>query len=351
MPKNFKPIKFPKDELAHRDSVEWWYFNGHLRDKYGNRYAFMDCLFKVNLRKMKAPLFKYIPYVNDIYFNHHILTDIKKQKSYRVVKPICIVSGDSFKNLPLYVSYTSPLPFRGYVNSEIAEIKPSQYHFKNENIDLYLKSKKPPLIETDTVIKASKRANYYYSLTNLETEGAITIAGKKIKVKGKSWFDHQWARASFSKIEWTWFSLQLKNNTEIVCFQSASWRSKGKKQVKFAGIIPANGKSMHTAKVQFLDQKDYWASPKSKAVYPLSWQIKIPEWGVDLLVKPLARDQELLFGFINYWEGPLAVSGIFRGKKVSGQGFLELVGYPIKASQLKIIEEEIKEMIKEELGK
>ncbi len=351
MPKNFKPIKFPEDELSHRDSVEWWYFNGHLRDKYGNRYAFMNCLFKVNPRKIKIPYLEHFLPKADVYFSHSIITDIKKQKSHTIINPLCAVSKDSFRSTPLYVRYASPFALPGRANSEIEEIKPLHYHLKTENIDLYLKSKKPPLIETDTVIKASKRANYYYSLTNLETEGAITIAGKKIKVKGKSWFDHQWARASFSKIGWTWFSLQLKNNTEIVCFQSASWRSKGKKQVKFAGIMPANGKSMHTGKVQFLDQKDYWASPKSKAVYPLSWQIKIPEWGADLLVKPLARDQELLFGFINYWEGPLAVSGIFRGEKVSGQGFLELVGYPIKASQLKIIEEEIKEMIKEELGK
>ncbi|MHA1895810.1 MAG: lipocalin-like domain-containing protein, partial [Promethearchaeota archaeon] len=36
-----KKIEFPKDELAHNSIIEWWYFNGHLTDKQGNRYAFM----------------------------------------------------------------------------------------------------------------------------------------------------------------------------------------------------------------------------------------------------------------------------------------------------------------------
>jgi hypothetical protein len=51
----------------------------------------------------------------------------------------------------------------------------------------------------------------------------------------------------------------------------------------------------------------------------------------------------MLFGSINYWEGPLAVTGMFNKKKVSGDGFMELVGYPSKYSNTQYIKDEISE--------
>ena len=52
MHKEYKPIKFPEDESAHDYIAEWWYFNGHLKDRQGNEYAFMDCFFKVDVKIM-----------------------------------------------------------------------------------------------------------------------------------------------------------------------------------------------------------------------------------------------------------------------------------------------------------
>ncbi len=50
----FKPIQFPQDEHAHGNIIEWWYFNGHLKDKSGHRYSFMDCFFKTDvIRQLK----------------------------------------------------------------------------------------------------------------------------------------------------------------------------------------------------------------------------------------------------------------------------------------------------------
>jgi len=344
MGEKFKPLKFPEDGKPHGKSAEWWYFNGHLSDKTGHHYSFMDCFFRVNPRKTEIPFFRHIfRDKDDIYFGHHILTDIGRQKKYSAIKIPCIISKNSFKKSLFYVSYSSPLFFRNASGSEISEFKPFNYHIKTENFDLYLKARKPPLLEGGSgFIKINSQRTYYYSLTDLETKGTITINGKKIEVEGKSWFDHQWFQAIFSKMQWTWFSLQLENNVEIVCFKSPE----GKNTAKLANIILADGKILHTDKVQIINEKDYWTSPKTKTAYPLSWRIKIPEYGVDVSVKPMAKEQEMLFGFINYWEGPLSVNGTFGGKKVSGQGFLELVGYPIKAGVLKVIEEEIKEMIK-----
>ncbi len=50
----------------------------------------------------------------------------------------------------------------------------------------------------------------------------------------------------------------------------------------------------------------------------------------------------MLFGSINYWEGPLQVKGTFDGKKVNGVGFMELVGYSSQYTNVKYISDEIR---------
>ena len=53
----------------------------------------------------------------------------------------------------------------------------------------------------------------------------------------------------------------------------------------------------------------------------------------------------MVFGSINYWEGPTKVSGLFKGRKVKGQGFMELVGYPSEYSNATMIANEIRAVI------
>jgi len=339
--KKFKPIKFPEDEAPHDNILEWWYFNGHLKDAAGKKYAFMDCLFKTNPSKSTLPFAEYLVYKKDIYFAHHIVSDIAKQKSYPVIKLLCATTDESFKDGRLNVHYFSPYP--GSFVSEINELEPYHFHIKNENMDLHLKARKAPLLEGGKgFLKLNNETTYYYSLTDLKTEGFIIIDGKKIKVTGKSWFDHQWSDPVHPEVTWDWFSVQLRNKADLVCLCC----KEGNQSTRLASLMLPNGKTMHTDKVEFIDLKDYWTSPQTQATYPLSWQIKIPEFKIDLKTKPLIQGQEMLFGFINYWEGPLSISGSFNDKRVSGQGFMELLGYPFEVSRLKLIEEEILEMIK-----
>ena len=321
--KKFKPIKFPQDEQAHSSIIEWWYFNGHLLGEDGKKYAFMDCLFKADSKKVKIPFLKSLP-TKEVYFAHHVLSDIGNQKSYKKIDPLCLISKDSFKKNLLFINYTASVLMGEYFNSEIIENAPFKYKIRTENFNLDFVSKKSPLLEGgDGFIKVLNKKTYYYSLTSLDTKGEIKVGDKVIKVKGKSWFDHQWADTFYSQDKWTWFSLQLDDNTEMVCFQYGD----DKIHTCLASIMFAEGNTFHTSKIDLINLKDFWTSPDTRTKYPLSWQIKIPELNADFIVEPLIKNQEMTFGFINYWEGPLKISGTFQGKKVSGQGFLELVGY------------------------
>ena len=144
-----KPIKFPKDESAHDNIIEWWYFNGHLKDSKGNRYSFMNCLFKADVKKVKIPFLKKAPF-KIIYFSHSIFLDIKARRSYPKIDYVSIVSGDSFSKPLLFINYTDSLIFKGYINKAIEETKKFSYHIKTDNLDLNLTSVKKPLLEGGT---------------------------------------------------------------------------------------------------------------------------------------------------------------------------------------------------------
>lgn len=341
-----RKLKFPRDGKAHNTIVEWWYFNGHLEDSKGNKYAFMDCLFRVNAKKSGLSFIEKVPFKN-VYFSHSIFSDISKKKSYIDVHPLSIISEDSFSKKLFYVNYTFP-SLGGYLNHVIEEVDKFKYRIKSEHFDLNLVSKKKPFLEGGKgFLNFGLKSSYYYALTNMDASGYINLGGKRIKVKGKSWLDRQWTNVPYSKnSKWTWFSIQLDNDIEIVVFE---FITDGKK-FYFGGVIDENEESYNTTKVRITPLKGKWKSNKTGAVYPVSWRIEIPSKEIDLVVKPLIKKQEVIFGAINYLENPLKVSGKTKGKRVKGQGFMELVGYPAQKSRIKVYEEGIKEIIEKDVS-
>lgn len=334
-----KKIKFPKDELSHNSIIEWWYFNGNLKDKKGNKYAFMDCLFKVDVNKVKIPFFK-VPF-KTAYFSHSLLSDIKENKFYPDVNFLSIVSTDSFSKPLLFINYTSPF-LKGYTNYIIEKLEKSKYHIKTKYIDLIMNSTKKPLLEGGKgFVDLKPEKTYYYSLTNLQTKGRIKIKNKWIEVTGKSWMDHQWANVSYSKNKWSWFSIQLRNNMEIVCFEYDN----GNNKTCLASISYPNNKQKHFSEVEFKPLEKKWRSEKTGIIYPLSWEIKIPKERIALKVESLINNQEINFGTINYWEGALNVTGKIDKKKIKGEGFMELVGYPSNYTKINFLKNSLKEQL------
>ncbi len=312
-----KKITFPKAELCHKTPIEWWYFNGNF-----GRYAFMNCLFRANLKEVKLPLFSGIP-IKTLYFAHSLLSDLKEKKFYPSIKYIVSISDDSFSKEKLFINYTDPVAIDGYINSEIVEKEKFSYHLKTESLDLDLESKKKPLLQGGKgYFELDKVSTYYYSLTNLQTEGKIKLEGKEIKVKGKSWMDHQWTETKSFKDNWIWFSFQFEDNRELVCFKYGD----GEKTYTSASISYANGKEGHTKEVRIIPLSKTWKSPKTESEYTLNWKIEIPPFNIDLETEAFIPSQEMVFGKINYWEGPVKVKG--------GVGFMELVGRPSQYSNL-----------------
>ena len=69
-----------------------------------------------------------------------------------------------------------------------------------------------------------------------------------------------------------------------------------------------------------------WRSPESRAEYPAAWRVSVPSLALELDVEPWLAGQELRTSF-TYWEGAVRVSGTSAGRRVAGQGYVELTGY------------------------
>jgi predicted secreted hydrolase len=290
----------------------------------------MDCLFKANLKKVKIPFLSKLPFhqlsgTPYVYFAHSVVSDIAKQKNYKEIQYVSMSSNDSFSRPLMYVNYIDPIIAHGYVNCEIVEISPFNYHLKTKNLDLQLQARKKPLLEGGKgFVSVCGRESYYYSLTDLTAHGTIIIDSKKIAVEGKAWMDHQWADAPYRKDKWTWFCIQLNDGTDIMCVEYNSGKSKD----YLVDIIDARGRQYHSRRVLLEPGNKIWQSKKTKAKYPLEWFISIPGKKMFFNVRSIIGDQEMIYGAITYWEGPTKVSGTINGKKVTGVGFMELVGYP-----------------------
>jgi len=320
----FKPLKFPHDEQKHDHIIEWWYFNGHLKTKNGRTFSYMNTLFAAKPNKVAIPLAKRLP-LKTWYFTHYLLADHQKQKVWSKIVPVSFVDKKSF-NLPLlWVQYDN--------SCVIEETKLFNYHIVNDFIDLNLCSKKKPLLVNNKgFIDLGDKATYYYSLSRLKTKGLIKIGKKWLEVTGLSWMDHQWAQTPSTKNDiWTWFSLQLNNGIDIICFIYGD-----KNEILHATLLDKNNRQKITDNLFLKPRRIKYVSPETGAVYQLGYEIYLPDWDIKLEVKPVNKKQEMIFGPLNYWEGAMKVEGECAGKKVSGQGFLEITGVPMEKSLFNI---------------
>ncbi|MFA6423951.1 MAG: lipocalin family protein [Candidatus Magasanikbacteria bacterium] len=318
-------VQFPKDELAHKNIVEWWYVNGFLNGQKGERFSFMNCLFKVDNKRSKLPLLSRLP-VKTVYFFHSIISNLDTGEKETFVAPYCIISRDSFTKELLNINFlveSKPILFGGYVNYLLEEYALFKYNLKTEALNLNLVYNKPPLLEGGKgYLKLHDKSTYYYSLTDLTAQGTLKFKDKLYQVTGKAWMDHQWADTTYNQDRWNWFSIQLDSGLDLMCFEYIS----GVKSVYHTTLIYPDGKQKYTDKIEIKAEKRKWKSRRSGNSYFLDWKIKIPEENIDLTVKAILSDQEVGFNAINYWEGATKIEGKVGTHSVSGNGFMELVG-------------------------
>ncbi len=330
----FDPVVLPRDLYAHHGAqTEWWYYTGHGETTSGQRFGFELVFFK---RRTDLDKFSMVPLRilgNPIYFAHFALTDIDGEKfSYAHRK-----SSNGWLDYPASASEDhfhlrlGDWSLRESHGAQILRATAGDLVFEAD-----LKPTKPPILngrgKDGVSYKDEGEASRYFAYTRMEMEGDIVRDGRAEHFKGSAWMDREfgtWTPTENQK-GWDWFSIQLADNTELMCYQL---RDSEDRVSPFSSgtFIDAEGNFTPLTSEDFsIKPTGYWKSPASGATYPSGWRVSCAEFGLDLTVTPYLREQELDTRgttMIIYWEGACEVTGKAGETATDGRAYVELVGY------------------------
>ena len=162
----------------------------------------------------------------------------------------------------------------------------------------------------------------------MPTEGSVSIGDTVYTVRGSSWMDREWSSSALGReqVGWDWFALQLSNGHELMYYRFRRADGAVDRFSYGAVILPDGGVSTLGFDQVELDVMDTWSSPVSGATYPSAWRLRVPEYGLNLSIRPALAGQELALSF-RYWEGAVEFNGAFGANSVNGRGYVELTGY------------------------
>lgn len=333
-----RKLAFPADHYSHPDfKTEWWYYTGHLDAESGKQYGYQVTFFRFGLRDRQKEDGKMEPLFTDLYMAHFALSDIREKKFLFRERSNRGYRDKAGASTERYLVWNEDWKVEERGENHFIEV-----HDRGVALRLSLAPLKPPVLHGDNGLsqkgEGEGRASYYYSLTRLETKGELDIDGKKERVRGLTWMDHEFGSNQLreDQVGWDWFSIQLDNNVEVMLYLMR--RKDGSFDSYSSGtLVRADGKTRHLNLSDYrIDVLDRWKSAASGADYPMKWRIAIPSENLALEIDPFFPSQELITRKstrVTYWEGAVGVKGTSDGKPVEGRGYVEMTGY---AGKLKV---------------
>jgi predicted secreted hydrolase len=322
-----RAFHFPEDHGPHPEfRTEWWYYTGNLQTRDGRRFGFQLTFFRSALApEMPARTSAWA--TRQAYLAHFTVTDVSGKRFH---------SFERWGRGALGLAGAEGAPFRVWTGDWSARSENDAFSVhlhaaqKDTALDLDLLEGKPPVLQGDQGLSRKSaepgNASYYYSLTRMPAAGTIRLGDESFAVTGNAWMDREWSTTSLGEdqIGWDWLALQLSDRREIMLYHLR--KTDGSADPSSSGtVVGPAGEIRRLGRDDFsLTVLDHWRSPRSGAVYPSRWRLRIPSEGaegLDLEIAPLLADQELDVSF-RYWEGAVAISGTTEGR-----GYVEMTGY------------------------
>ncbi len=324
---------FPVDYGSHPEyRTEWWYFTGNLTDKAGRPFGYQLTFFRQALRQNSA-----VPQnpwsVRDVHLAHFALTD-KERKDFWYTDQ-ATRTGPGLAHAKQGTMDVRNLKWSARMKGGKILIYASH---KGMTLDLTLSPAKPTVLHGKRGLSMKGpnpgQASYYLSMTRLETTGTIRTPkdDQPVPVTGTSWFDQEFGSNQLSKEQagWDWFGIHLSDGRDVMVYVLRN--KDGTIEGASSGtLIERDGTARHLKLSEIiLEVGSTWKSPRTKALYPAQWRIRVPAEQVDFTATPLVADQELVTSSstgITYWEGAIQGKGLSKGRPVSIEGYAELTGY------------------------
>jgi len=321
---------FPSDFGPHPEyQTEWWYYTGILEADQGRTFGYQLTLFRRGLippaeRPARASDWA----AEQVYMGHFALSDIQAG-THRSV--------EIFSRGAAGLAGARNSPFRVWVEDwSIERNGPGTFRLRAEAedaaVDLVLEDRKGLTFHGEEGYSRKGEdpgnASYYFSQTRLTASGEVRSGAERFRVEGLSWMDHEFSTSALApgQVGWDWFSLQLADGSDLMVFQIR--RADGSISPYSSGtLVSPEGEALSLDRGDFeIEVAGTWRSPRSGAVYPAGWHLRIPGADLVLEVEPLLADQEMDVSY-RYWEGAVSVRGEKDGEPISGRGYVELTGY------------------------
>lgn len=323
-------ITLPRDQYAHKDAAtEWWWHVGTLNASDGRTFGF-----EINAAMMFGNVFTQIS-----------LADVAQKKDYQKVNMIGATPAGWAEEDPSrhwYVKLGAESSGE-YITMVSIDQNPMEMHVKAAftdagtgvqcAFDMKFRQKKAPLLVWGTGCRENvdpkgtspiTRNNYYYSLTDLEASGTITIDSEVIDVTGLTWMDHEYG-AFPPGYKWVFQNVQLENGIHFSNYSEG-------------GQVPTLNKPLKSAaSVLFPDGITKLIPTVTTPLGPvftfddvtyfMGFRIEIDsdELKADLELTSLIQNQVFVGPMpdSNVYEGIGSCTGKMNGKDVKGTAWLE----------------------------
>jgi predicted secreted hydrolase len=343
-----RQLQYPQDHGSHPEfPIEWWYVTGHLRDKthaqgadyqYGFQITFFRAGTKGSQQEAVNDSPKSLWRTRDLIISHIAITD-EQGKEY------CSQESTSrLSELTKAESATEKLLVRQRGNHLVfdGDRMNASVRCKDKTLKVSLLPEKPLVLHGDNgyVKKGAVEgdASYYVSYTRMAVDAELSGQGEvRRSLVGSAWYDHEIVSSPVARndVGWDWFALQLSNGNDIMLYQLREPDGTVSPFSRGAVIDRAGNATALSQGECSLAPKVWWKSTDSGVQYPLEWTLSCKkEQGLpsnfELNVAATLKGQEFNGEHSTgkrYWEGRVLVTGNQAGAAVSGQGYMELVGY------------------------
>jgi predicted secreted hydrolase len=368
------PIDLSIHDLPHASSsTEWWYMNTHLEAKGGRKLSLFASFFVHAIsfdKTTNKPDYAYsviwgISDIDNKKYHTVSLVDkrapklglerlkkgelvkdpyIKRAAIEMLSKGVMPYPDELLKKTPLIAKKTLSLDYDG---NTFKKMKDGSYvlHLQHKDLelsaDLRFYPQKPPTRHGDNGVVRGVSAEdmFYYFIPRNKVTGTVKIKKEKLTiVKGSGWYDHEFgchAQKEKGKkddmkkdVSWNWIAMQLSNGSELTAYDLIDLKT-GEDCGSFVILIDEKGKRHYSQKFSLKPIGETWTSTRTFNEYPTAWELSAPEFGLKVTAVAAFPNQEFatVISKPAFWEGRMNVNGTHKGKKITGNAYIERHGF------------------------
>jgi geranylgeranyl pyrophosphate synthase/predicted secreted hydrolase len=350
------------DEGAHPGSaLEWWFFQGSVREKAGNRHDFMVSLIRhesetgTDLGDHGHAL---VLAVLESGAARHQASSWVDEAAVRSVagrtRPPSATNADRRLLEAFFEEIRNNGPPRGVVQTtsgprfrpDPLDIEWNDLRIEQRRNHIHLAFSEPDggrlwdlrldpkcsraVLEAARQVGNKGHAMEMVSYPRLVAGGEVGGA----PVSGSAWFDHQWGGLGWffadgrsgRLLGWEWLGINLDDGRDVIIgvHRDAETGAVTDSHAYLCG----NGCIEQCADGVEMVPLRFWNSPRTLIRYAVSWRARIPAMAIDIRFDPVVDDQEVpMFGLARaIWEGSGQVVGTVGGQAVAGNARGEFFG-------------------------